>query len=348
MLILVIVVIGIIATHHIWLAIGAFLFHPHVGGLLFAILAVFVLMLMVFRVHVQQMPQVAQVQAIPNPPPGYPARISAVPGVQSQIVIAQQTASPSNSKSKSKPAATSKSNPANESADQPTPLLAEQPVEEVTHSHVDDPITDQKAAGSLPAWTNESKFVQNGDFYVVVRSGKYSDPNVRDGMLDAKLVAAANDVIDNSMFHHPGMAEQTHLDAPYLREHCLDRQFPTPDHVAADDEVFIRLKFDGQFRQEMLRRHHEYQASFRVYQLGGISLASFALLGVIYSFLKLSPQSSSAAGAASSFNSDPATRQSIYINVRSYVRRHPWRFVLGGALGCALGALIAILITYSV
>jgi hypothetical protein len=182
---------------------------------------------------------------------------------------------------------------------------------------------------------------------VVVSSGKYYDPNVRDGMLDETLIAAANDVIENNILHEHGVAEAVHIDVPYLREHCLDRQFPPADNVTADDEIFLRLKFDSDFRREVVRRYHEYQASFRVRALGEISLASFAFLGLIYSFLRFGAPST-AQSAAVSFNNNPATRQSVYLNVRSYIRRHPWRFVLGGALGGGLGALIAILIIRAV
>ena len=352
-LVILAIILVLIATHHIWLSIGAFLFHPHVGGFFLAAAAFVILALMLFPVRVQQVPQAAvQISAPPPVPVPFAVQSPAIPRVHDQIIIAQQNISHSDPKSKSKTAATSKSNPADEASDQSTTLLAERPIDDSNdvseNTNHSNSTADQKNSPALPAWTKDSKLIQNGDIYVVVRSGQYPDPNVRDSMLDAKLVAAANDVIDNSMFHHPGMAEQTHLEAPYLREHCIDRQFPIPDKVAADDEVFIRLKFDGQFRQEMLHRHHAYQASFRVYQLGGIGLASFAFLGVLYGFLKLAPQSSAAGGAVSSFNSDPATRQSIYVNVRSYVRRHPWRFVLGGAIGSGIGALIAALIAHSI
>lgn len=215
-------------------------------------------------------------------------------------------------------------------------------------SGADKPAAEATAAeDSLPSWIKDTKPAKDGNFYVVVRSGKDPEPSIRELMLDTRMVSAANNVIDNQMFREPGMAEIVNIEPSYLRDHCIDKQYPLPDDVKSGDEIYVRLRFDGKFRGEVNRRYHEILSSQRLSQLGATTLAGLAILGMLYSYLRFAPQGPQIGGGQGSMGAETVSRQSIYLSFQSYVRAHPWRLVLGGAIGGGAGAFIASLIVRS-
>ncbi len=151
-----------------------------------------------------------------------------------------------------------------------------------------------------PDWMNEPPS-KHGDVYVVsVESGVYADPSIRDQMLEAKMVAAANRYIDELMYRQGGVADVVTLDADYLqnfvREHSIS---------PAKDEIFVQLEFNKRFRDEVDRRYKSFLSLGRLEQLGGIAAGAIVLLGGLYCYLRATqprtpstPANSSAEAAA--------------------------------------------------
>ena len=124
---------------------------------------------------------------------------------------------------------------------------------------------------------------KQGDVYIVpVESGDYADPLIREQMLEAKMVAAANRYVDEDLFRQPGVADTIALEPEYLKSFVHARA-NSPDN----SETFVRLEFDQHFRDEVEHRYKSFLSLGRLEQLGGGAAATAVLLGVVYCYLRL-------------------------------------------------------------
>ena len=175
---------------------------------------------------------------------------------------------------------------------------AEKQSDDKTTTTTDDA---KSTSDSLPAWIKNTEAFKDGDYYAVVQSGKDPDPAMRDVRLEARMLAVANDVIDNKMFRGQHMADVANIEPAYLRQYCIVQQYPSRYPVPAGEEIYVKMKFDGQFRKEIERRYHEIVSSDRLTQLGGTALAALAVLSGAYVYLrKTTPKQGSGLGVQGS------------------------------------------------
>src|SRR5690606_30855129 len=86
---------------------------------------------------------------------------------------------------------------------------------------------------NLPTWATEPPKRIDDSYFVVVKSGSYSDPNIRDEMLDKKMVAAAEKYIDERLYRsETDVSKLAGVDANYLRENCVKEQYPAEGEAA--------------------------------------------------------------------------------------------------------------------
>ncbi len=176
----------------------------------------------------------------------------------------------------------------------PVPTAPSIPVQAAADEHraekpeagADKPATDA-SEDTRPAWTKVTAH-REGDSYLVVVQAESSDPMLREQLLDEKMVLAAEAFIDELMYHRSGVGNAVGFDAEYLRQNCLQNEYPKGDAGGSDQTVFAQVKFDGNFKKEVDKRYRQSISVGRVQQLGGIAAAGLAILGGFYVFLKMS------------------------------------------------------------
>jgi len=151
------------------------------------------------------------------------------------------------------------------------------------------PVTAEKTEvdpASLPDWVHREPYRSDDSYYVVARSGDFTDSFARDEMLSAQIVNAADRYIREVMPRSAAFADAVKFDPAYLRSTYLDAQYPPVGSGATGEETFVRLKFDSHFRDEVDRRWREFVSSDRLEKLSGYSAVGLALLGVVYIYLR--------------------------------------------------------------
>ncbi len=151
-----------------------------------------------------------------------------------------------------------------------------------------------------PDWVNQPPSKQGDNYFVAVASGRYADPAVRDQMLEAKMVAAANRYLDEIVYRQPGASDAVGIDADFLQSIVRQR-----DVSPAKDEAYVQLEFTKRFRDEVDRRYKSFLSLGRLEQLGGVAAGAIVLLGGLYCYLRATqprtpstPAKSSAEAAA--------------------------------------------------
>jgi hypothetical protein len=275
---------------------GRIQLHGHLsgGGIALAVIGVVALLLFLVRSHDSQF---APIPPAPAPmvntdviplPPGY--AVAAAPRNKTE------KSSASGKKSDSKDAKAT--GPAE---------LPDMPAEDAspeTKSAID------LAAESRPAWTKALPH-REGDSYFVVVQSQGTNPIVREQILDEKMVVEANRFIDEMLYRPGGVAAMVGIESDYLRNNCLKKQYPTGDTAGSDTMIFAQLEFDNHFKDEVDRRYRQFVSLDRVQQLGGIALGGFALLGGLYSFLRLTPRSTRSTDGMSAAAQPCATAASL-------------------------------------
>jgi hypothetical protein len=137
---------------------------------------------------------------------------------------------------------------------------------------------------SLPDWVHREPSRGDDPYYVVARSGDFTDAFARDEMLSAQMVNAADRYIRE--VRPAAFADAVKFEPAYLRSSYLDAQYPPAGSGAAGEETFVRLKFDSRFRDEVDHRWREFVSSDRLEKLSGYSAVGLALLGVVYIYLR--------------------------------------------------------------
>lgn len=140
---------------------------------------------------------------------------------------------------------------------------------------------------SLPDWVHRAPARTDDPYYVVASSGEYTrDSFERDEMLSAQMVNAADSYIRDVMRRPAAVAEAVKFDPYYLRSTYVDTQYPPAGSAAAGDKIFVRLRFDSRFRNEVDDRWRQFVSSDRLEKLSGYSAVGLALLGVVYIYLR--------------------------------------------------------------
>jgi len=141
-------------------------------------------------------------------------------------------------------------------------------------------------SASLPEWVHHEPSSSDDPYYVVTSSDEYSaDAFSRDEMLNARIVTAADRYIREVM-RQGAVADAVKFDPLYLRYAYGVAQYPPAGTAAAGDQVFVRLKFDSRFQNDVDHRWRQFVSSDRLEKLSGFSAVGLALLGVVYIYLR--------------------------------------------------------------
>jgi hypothetical protein len=156
--------------------------------------------------------------------------------------------------------------------------------------------TDKPPANdSRPAWIKAGSHRDGDSFLMVVQTGPYADPLIREQMLDATMIVETNRFIDDMLYHRSGVGNAVNIESEYLRSNCLRKQYPQDDAGADEKQLFAQLEFNNEFKSEVDRRYRQFLSLDRVQILGGLGATGFALLGGIYIFLRMMPKKPSVA-----------------------------------------------------
>lgn len=155
--------------------------------------------------------------------------------------------------------------------------------------HTDSPAHDD-SHGELvdaPKWVIDPPRRIGDSYFVVVRSGQYSDPNVRDEMLDTKILAAAEKYVSEMLYRNdPNILDVVHLNPATLREQCVREQYPAESDASGVDETFVRLEFDRKFREGVEQSRKRNVTRQRVEQSALIVAGVLTVLGATLVYLK--------------------------------------------------------------
>jgi len=121
-----------------------------------------------------------------------------------------------------------------------------------------------------------------------------NNPAVRDEMLAAKMVLAADQVIDEQLYPGEGRSKIVNIDAEYLRAHCKGLTYPVSDTASMGKEFYVQLVFDKKFRDEVERRYSQIVGWDHLQQLGDMAAISLAMLGGVYIYLRMTAAKSAA------------------------------------------------------
>jgi hypothetical protein len=210
---------------------------------------------------------------------------SSVPPNQHQNIIPVSAQEESR---KSKPSAEKEAEVASTAADETTAQPAENP-------DADKPAPAEK----LPDWVLKPQQANDDVTYKVVHIDGISDPALQHEQVDSKLKAIADVYIDDVIFRQRGASAIVALPADYLRKNCKVDEY---ESRSGSGDIYIRLKFDSNFRTFVERRYHAVVAQDHLQQLGAAGAVAFAALGGLYVFLRAAPTN----GKPKSANADAA------------------------------------------
>ncbi|HTQ40264.1 MAG TPA: hypothetical protein VMJ32_14660 [Pirellulales bacterium] len=146
-----------------------------------------------------------------------------------------------------------------------------------------------------PDWISQSPRRHGEDWiYVVHLDAADNNPAVRDEMLAAKMVLAADQVIDEQLYPGEGRSKIVNIDAEYLRAHCKGLTYPVSDTASMGKEFYVQLVFDKKFRDEVERRYSQIVGWDHLQQLGDMAAISLAMLGGVYIYLRMTAAKSAA------------------------------------------------------
>jgi hypothetical protein len=278
LLIIVGIFLVVILIKSLHLAIFA-LFHPHALGL-FAFVAVLLLAFVgLFAVRSQRSAPFA-VQAPPVPGVNSPNIVVATPNnvfmdnVHGQMMVANAPqAEERNAASTHQGKKTNE--PLTDAGDRSSGM-------EPTSTDESD-----SAKNVPPKWTNKRSYKQeDSQLYVVHLSAEDTTSSGRDGLLDAQMLLAAQQYIDEKLYPGEEVSKIIHLDANYLHDNCVKHTFPSGDNMVIGKDYYAQLEFGKDFRAEVDRRYRQIVSWSHLQQLGNLSIAGLAILGGLYIYLR--------------------------------------------------------------
>jgi hypothetical protein len=147
--------------------------------------------------------------------------------------------------------------------------------------------SSKRDPNSPPGWINQPAHREGDAYVVVVKLDADTNPAERDEWLDQRMLVAAKDYIDERLYPGEDVSKVVKLNAKYLYDHCLRELYPASGMSDAGKEVFARLEFDRNFREEVDRRYRQIVEQDHLRWLGGISLVGLAALTGLYSYLRV-------------------------------------------------------------
>ena len=272
------VVLAIVLIKTLHIAVIALL-HPHAWGVIAVVVLVlflFVGMFRTVRVENQQAQMAQQMNAVMNPPnivvapPNNVFRdnIRGQMNAGNALLAAQRDAALSHPVDKS---------------DQPSAEVADRSSKAESTS-TNDSDTERN---SPPSWTNKRSHKQGDSvLYVVHLSAEDTSSPARDDLLDAQMLVAAQQYIDEKLYAGEEVFKIIHLDANYLRDNCLKQTYPAGENMVSGKDFYAQLDFGKEFRAKVDGRYREIVGWDHLQRLGNAAMVGLAVLGGLYIYLR--------------------------------------------------------------
>jgi hypothetical protein len=143
------------------------------------------------------------------------------------------------------------------------------------------------AKDGLPTWTSKRSHKQGDSvFYVVHLGAQDTSSPARDDLLDAQMLVAAQQYIDEKLYPGEDVSKIIHVDANYLRDNCLKQTYPAGENMVSGKDFYAQLDFDKKFRAEVDRRYRQIVGWDHLQRLGNLATIGLAVLGGLYIYLR--------------------------------------------------------------
>jgi hypothetical protein len=284
LLIAVVAVVIVLAMSHHLLIVVVHFFHPHVMGL-FIGLALMLFFVWGFAARVHNVPQANAVMVMPAFPQVNGPQAPVVRGPDILAAPVARMDLPDGGVMVADAGNGNQVKPRHKAGTERKPDRSDESPEKPTRSESEKTSTDS-SSGTPPAWAHRPPH-KDGDFYImVVHLDADTNPAVRDDLLDEKMLVTANQYIDEHLYPDENVSKVVHLTGDYVHSKCRKATYPEDDYLTAGQEVFARLEFGRDFRDEIDRRYRAFLSAGHLQQLSEISLVALVLMGGLYAYLR--------------------------------------------------------------